>query len=52
MIERLAFAVSPALVTWTVKFEVPAAVGVPLISPVAAFRLNPAGSAPAVMAHV
>jgi hypothetical protein len=37
-------------VTCTVKLEVPVAVGVPEI--VAPLRLNPAGSAPAVIAHV
>src|SRR3990172_9620916 len=46
-------AVAPlSSVALTVKFEVPAAVGVPLISPVALLRLSPAGSAPTVTAHV
>ena len=34
------------LVALTVKVEVPAAVGVPLISPVSLFRLRPAGRLP------
>ena len=34
------------------KFDVPAAVGVPEIAPVAAFRVNPVGSAPAVIDQV
>ena len=34
--------------TRTVKLNVPVAVGVPLIAPVAALSDNPAGSAPAV----
>src|SRR5579883_2509388 len=38
-------------VTVAVKFEVPAAVGVPPMLP-AGFRLKPAGSVPAVTAHV
>src|SRR3972149_4405203 len=46
-------AVAPlSSVALTVKFEVPAAVGVPLISPVALLRLSAAGSAPTVTAHV
>src|SRR3990170_6960936 len=46
-------AVAPlSSVALTVKFEVPAAVGVPLISPVALLRLSPAGSASTVTAHV
>jgi hypothetical protein len=32
--------------TWTVKFVVPAVVGVPLISPVLEIIVNPAGSVP------
>src|SRR3989304_489177 len=35
-----------ASITRTVKFDVPAAVGVPLITPVAVFRFNPAGRLP------
>jgi hypothetical protein len=38
--------------TCTVKFEVPAVVGVPEITPVVAFRLNPAGRLPVTMDHV
>ena len=34
--------------TWTVKFDVPAVVGVPVIAPVAAFKLRPAGSEPVI----
>ena len=34
------------------KFDVPAAVGVPEIAPVAAFRVNPVGRAPAVIDQV
>ena len=46
-------AVWPALVTSTSKFVVPAAVGVPLISPVAVFSTRPAGSVVALnRAHV
>jgi hypothetical protein len=41
-----------ASVTRTVKFEVPATVGVPLITPVPLFRLRPAGSDPTVILHV
>ena len=37
---------------WIVKFAVPAVVGVPLIAPVPAFNVSPAGSAPAVTLHV
>jgi hypothetical protein len=36
-----------ASVTFTVKFDVPAIVGVPVIAPVDVFRLSPAGSVPA-----
>ena len=38
--------------TLTVKFEVPAAVGVPLIIPVAGFRESPVGRVPAVALQV
>jgi hypothetical protein len=41
-----------ASTTPMVKFEVPAADGVPEIAPVALLRLSPAGSAPALMDHV
>jgi len=40
-----------ASVTRTVKLDVPAAVGVPLITP-AALRVNPAGRVPIATAHV
>jgi len=39
-------------VTFTVKFEVPWAVGVPLMTPVAAFNVKPAGRAPPEMLQV
>ena len=38
-------------VTWTVKFDVPVAVGVPEIAPVLA-SVRPAGSVPAASDHV
>ena len=40
------------LVALTVKVELPAAVGVPLILPVSLFRLRPAGRLPLSMLHV
>ena len=40
------------LVALTVKVEVPAAVGVPLISPVSLFRLRPVGQSPFSTLHV
>jgi hypothetical protein len=49
--ERLAGAVCAGLsesVTVTVKLEVPAVVGVPVMSPVEASRVSPAGSVPVV----
>src|SRR2546421_3237720 len=39
-------------VTCTVKLNVPELVGVPVIAPVAAFKLKPEGKAPVVMTHV
>lgn len=36
----------------TVKLAVPAAVGVPLISPVVSFSVRPSGRAPPLMLHV
>ena len=51
---KLAFAVlvsDSESVTVTVKFDAPAAVGVPEIAPVAAFRDKPAGNVP-VIDHV
>src|SRR5262245_34896364 len=39
-------------VTWTVKLEVPAAVGVPEIRPEFGVRLRPAGSDPLTIDHV
>src|SRR3989304_8833240 len=45
--ERARVAVAPfASVTCTVKFDVPAVVGVPLITPVAVLRASPVGSVP------
>jgi hypothetical protein len=38
--------------TRTLKLEVPAVVGVPLITPVLAFRFNPAGNEPLTTDHV
>lgn len=42
----------PESVAFTVKFAVPAAVGVPVMAPVAAFKFNPAGNAPDGMVQV
>jgi len=42
----------PGSLTVIVKLDVPPAVGVPEITPVEAFRLNPAGSAPELTDHV
>jgi hypothetical protein len=44
--------VVPESRTCTVNEEVPAVVGVPEITPVEAFKLNPAGSAPTEMLQV
>jgi hypothetical protein len=41
-----------AFVALTEKLEVPTAVGVPEITPVATFKLNPAGSLPLAIAQV
>ena len=41
----------PLSVTVTVKFEVPLAVGIPEITPVAGARANPAGRVPVVIDH-
>jgi N-acetylglucosamine-6-phosphate deacetylase len=41
-----------ASATCTVKFEVPAAVGVPEIAPVELASVSPAGNVPAVTLHV
>jgi hypothetical protein len=55
VIDRLAEAVLAGLlesVTVTVKLEVPEALGVPVIVPLEALRLSPAGSKPEVSAQV
>jgi len=39
-------------VTCAVMVKLPEAVGEPLIAPVAAFKVTPAGNAPAVMAQL
>ena len=53
MMERSFCAVrDPLSVTRTVKFEVPAVVGVPVIAPVDPFNVKPAGKLPAIVAHV
>ena len=39
-------------VTWTVKFDVPVAVGVPVMKPVEASSASPAGSDPTVIDQV
>jgi hypothetical protein len=44
---RVAVAVALS-VTWAVKLYVPAVVGVPLSTPLAAFSVSPGGSAPAL----
>ena len=45
--------VFPAVfVALTVKFDVPIAVGVPVIAPLVAFKLKPAGSVPLLIAQV
>ena len=41
-----------ALVAVTVKVATPGVVGVPLMTPVEAFKVSPAGSVPLVTAHV
>ena len=52
-IARVKFAVTPfAPVTVIVIVEVPAAVGVPLTSPVVEFKISPAGSVPLVSVNV
>lgn len=53
LIERGCVAVPPALsVTWTVKLDKPAVVGVPVIAPLVAFRERPAGSDPLLTVHL
>ena len=44
VIERVAFPVPPLFTALSVTVEVPAAVGVPEITPVALFTVNPAGN--------
>lgn len=53
VIETAAVATAPRLsFTWTVKFDVPFAVGIPEINPVPGEMLRPAGKLPAEMLHV
>jgi hypothetical protein len=55
VIDRLAVAVLAGLlesVTFTVKLEVPDALGVPVIAPLEVLRLSPAGSEPLVSDQV
>jgi hypothetical protein len=55
VIDNVAEAVLTGLlesVTVTVKFEVPEALGVPVIAPLEALRLSPVGSEPPVTFHV
>ena len=55
MIDRVAVAVSAGLlesVTSTARPEMPEALGVPVIAPLEALRLSPAGSEPLITAHV
>ena len=53
MIESACVAVrDPLSVTPTVKFDVPAAVGVPVIAPDEAFKDKPAGRVPVAIDHV
>jgi len=42
----------PLSVTRMVIFDVPAAVGVPVIAPDEAFNVNPGGNVPAAISHV
>src|SRR4030095_1846974 len=52
-IDRSLEAVAPTpSVTFSVMLKVPPAVGVPVISPVPVFRVNPPGSAPVTVDHV
>ena len=44
VITKVAVPVPPALLALTVRLVVPVALGVPLITPVLVFTLNPAGS--------
>jgi hypothetical protein len=41
----------PESVACTVKLDIPAVVGVPVIAPVAAFKVRPAGKVPTETAH-
>jgi len=52
VIEAAAVAVAPKLsFTWTVKLDVPTAVGTPAITPVEAEILKPAGKVPVTTLH-
>ncbi len=42
----------PESTTWTVKVKLPAALGVPMIAPVLAFRVKEVGRLPTVMLQV
>ena len=52
-IDRDLLALAPIVsITRTVKLDVPVALGVPLITPVEAFKLSPAGSDPLIILQV
>jgi hypothetical protein len=52
VIDRALVAVAPTLsATRMVKLDVPAVAGVPLMTPVPAFKVSPEGSDPTVMDH-
>jgi len=55
VIDKLAVAVLAGLlesVAWTVKLEVPVTVGMPVIAPLEALTLSPAGSDPLITDQV
>ena len=52
VIDRSLVAVVIPSATWAVKLDVPAVVGVPTITPVAALSDSPAGSEPAAIDQV
>jgi len=49
---RFLVALPAEFVALTVKFDVPAAVGVPVIAPVDVFKFSPTGRLPVDIAHV